>query len=239
MRLKVMLCGASMLLTSGLGSSGAAEPSFYKAELLFLKVPTTSSRLQAAEFVASKNGSGGPLLVRGPFSMSWGEDTLASDGLIVRLNGRDLWEGRDEAADPRAAVAVMSAPRVTSVLGQSAQIKVGLQIPATGVQFMVRDADGRFTLRTLDRTPEWDIELKASRAATPGVLRLEWNHRLVRLGRRNTITGVSLDVGAPEVIEESGRSAEDVKIGQWCFLAIGEGDKAPGLAVLLRLRLAE
>jgi hypothetical protein len=170
--------------------------------------------------------------------MSWGEDTLASDGLTVRLNGGDLWEGRHEAADPRATVTVLSAPWVTSVLGQSAHFKVGLPVQG-GAQFMERDADGRFTLRTLDKTPEWNIDLKASRVATPGVLRLEWTHRLVRLGRRKALTGVSLDVGAPEVLEESARAAEDVKIGQWCYLAIGEGDKAPGLAVLLRLRLGE
>jgi hypothetical protein len=234
MRCTRLLLVAGVGAAASVGTLEAAEGPIYTTEMRILRVPTTASRLQA-DSVAHKSGI---LFVKGAFEIRWGDDVLRSDGSGVRLNAFDIsTRGSGEASDSRAAVYVVSSPDVSSPHGEPAGVMSGL--PYTELQYMERDADGRFSLRPVEDIPQLRFDFETSRGDAPGMLRLKWRSELVRLGRRRPIPGVMLDIGKPEIIKLSGSSTDDVGIGQWCLLLFGEGEQASGLAILMRIRPAK
>jgi hypothetical protein len=223
-------------LTAALLATGAwarAADALYDAQLVFLKATATRARLQARQ----SSALGSTFVAVGSFAASWGGDTLTSDGENLRLNGRELPPRDDSVAPaPGGAVSLLAMPRVKTPLGKGgAQVKMGMAEP---LQYFEREPDGRFVLRTTTAMPELDFKLNLEQAAAADVLRMEWSYRLVVVGKRTPVAGVSLDVGAPEIRELSGRAETEVQLGQWCFMSLGEGERPPGLVVLVRLMRA-
>ena len=215
-----------------LGALGAlpvfAAPPVYDVQMFVLQTPREPARIEARRTAPAA----GSLAVRGRFAIHWGDDSLDSDGTQLQLNGRELpAPGQDRpASDGR--VSVLAAPRLRAPLGP-VQIKAGTE-PA---QYFEREADGRFALRTLPVTPELDLELTLAKGSGSG-LHVTWGYRLVQLGKRAPLTGVTLEVGAPQVRELSGRAELDVTLGEWCLVGVGDGGLASGLVVAFRISAA-
>ena len=208
------------------GAPGFAAEPVYSIEVVVLKTPATRARIEARHTTVT----GGSLVAHERFTILWGHDSLTSDGARLQLNGRELPAPGQERAASEEAVSVLAAPRLRTPLGP-VQIKAGTE-PA---QYLEREADGRFALRTLPVTPELFLELTLAKGPSAGTLRVAWSHHLVQLGKRAPVPGVTLDVGAPQVHELSGRTDVDVKLGQWCLVGVGDGDLASGLVVLFKI----
>jgi hypothetical protein len=207
----------------------AAEP-LYDAQLVILKTPPGRGPVTGRQL----RPMGNALEAVGLLTASWGGDTLTNDGGTLRFNGREIVP-RDGSSGPGSsgAVTVLSTPRITTGLGkEGAQVKMGMPEP---VQYLAPEADGRFALRTSEVRPEIDFSLGLQRSGAPESLRMSWRYRLVMVGKRVPVPGVTLDVGQPAILEDSGNGETDLTLGDWWLLSLGEADRSAGLAVLIRL----
>src|SRR5512145_774903 len=154
-----------MLASGPAGGSASPGGEVCTVEVLIVSTPKSVPQTQSTK-VGTEGGPG--LLMEPPFTVRWGRQVLSSDGPVVRINGLTIPEAR--AADAGDGLSVQAAPVVKTNLGQAAEIKTGGGPP---IQYMKKEADGHFSLHTLEITPEIHLKLVPRKASSPESVRLE------------------------------------------------------------------
>jgi len=126
-----------------------------------------------------------------------GKLQLEVGGVHMTVDGPDLrWDGRDEPAHPD--IVLIGAPRILLEANQSGRIEMRDETP---IQYFEKADDGRFDLKTLDKTLGMRIGIQIhprEESDEEGTVRTRlWLSRAVI--ERERIEGVSLDVGKPSI----------------------------------------
>lgn len=217
----------SMGLLFAATSAPAQEPQL-DIQYVVMRTPTVSGRFEAKRVAAE----GGVILLSGPFRVTWGDASLDSDGRVLSVNGQTLSLGGDTAPPDGGGLSVVAAPRLRTLLGQRCQLKSGIGEP---LQYFEREPDGRFALKPASVRPLLEVNMLPSKGSRADTVDTELKYRFVRLGKRTPLRGVSLDVGAPEVLESSGGTQAEVAVGEWHLLVLGHSDLTSGLVLLIKL----
>ena len=221
-----------LALTAGLVAGGATpaaapEPVVFDVQFLVLKTAPRGGKFTAERMVSL----GKALVLQGRFAVDWGGESLKSDGRSLLANGVSLSTDPGRA-EPKGAgtPSVLSRPRVTTLAGEMATLKAGT---TENTQYFSREPDGHYALKTVPLSPEMQFDVTLDRPSSGAEVQMLLAYRLVRLGPRASLDGVSLDVGAPEIEQDEGTGRFPVKLDEWCLVAL-QSDMASGLALAVK-----
>jgi len=141
---------------------------------------------------------------------------------------------------PPATWSVLSAPRVTTVAGVQAQIRVVEEPP----QYFEKQADGSFQLRQMSDKDSLGITLTVT--TMPGTIdetvKLEAQVKYRSIMQREQLPGVSLDVGKPTIRILTHKFTMEVAVGDWIlsnlsgFVYPGHENGDQEMLLLVRIR---
>jgi hypothetical protein len=159
-----------------------------------------------------------------------GDLSLTFDG------GRKLlWNGQSEPP-ASAAVEVLSSPRLLTRAGERAVIRTGSRL-----EYFTKEDGGSFRLHVTEPESAPGVEFGCTvEPGGGGSLTLDYDLKLVVMEGRETLPGVSLDVGKPILRARKVATRIRLKPGQWSvvsgqLLKEADGDEGDVLLVLLRV----
>lgn len=163
--------------------------------------------------------------------------------LKVQLDGRTVIKTQGGTVDFDSTfrgLDVLSAPRVATLAGREAAIMVGTEPP----EYFVPTKEGTYRLEKMNEGPGVSMKCTIEPVgAEPRRVMLDLECRMVELGGREALPGVTLPVGPPVMRAREVNTKVSVQLEDWiCIGGLGPtGGAGPsdGLVILVRVTEGE
>ena len=137
-----------------------------------------------------------------------------------------------------ASWTVLSAPRVTTIAGATAEIRILKEPP----QYFEKQSDGSFRLRQMGQQYETGITLKITTTTGSSNENVKVDHQVTfcSILQREPLPGVSLDVGLPTMSISKHQFSFERKLDAWSFEHLegypGYNNNDQKMLLMLRIR---